>query len=81
MDAPKLSDEHIDPLARAAHNAHYPDSGLAVDQPPGTTFLNDARSFIAMWNAAIDKLEEIRHKISGRPQAAAGAQDPISIQE
>jgi hypothetical protein len=55
---PQLGDSHVQALATAAQGAHYPDTINEIETA-APQYINDAKSFIAMFNAAIGILSQL----------------------
>ena len=55
---PQLDESHILPLAVAAQGAHYPNLINQIETA-APQYINDAKSFLAMFNAALGILSQL----------------------
>jgi hypothetical protein len=71
---PQLGDSHVQALATAAQVAHYPGIINAIEGA-APQYINDAKSFIAMFNAAIGILSQmfpVQHPTAPPPNPTDG---------
>src|SRR5258708_33739556 len=56
---PQLDETHIHALATAAQGAHYPSLVIAEIEQAAPQYIGEARSFLAMFNAALGMLSQL----------------------
>ena len=61
-----LTDEHVDVLAKAAQAAHYAETVAEEIIQAAPQYINDAKTFIAMFNAAFAILQSRGQPAQGR---------------